>query len=270
MHSVVVVAWDLMSCFSVQRLFGRLRHEYFNMFWKGSAAAFLLVVQCNSFPPPQRWIDVCPTAIRPQQNALNCEVRDFSRSLGSAPIMKTHRSEGYWHIESHSFHQAHAHTQTDTLVSALWTDEPALPLSCTDKCLARLYIVPDFFSLSLFSKQSSSTLQLTNERADLEYICLDLRGSISVGTSTRWTLSVRSWRCALQRPRRTLLRPAQQGGKCDEIKKKRKEKKVRSKDSEWIRSCDHALNLNWDYHPTWQALHDIPVLQEIPVTSCKI
>ena len=44
---------------------------------------------------------------------------------------------------------------------------------------------------------------------------------------------------------------------------------IKSEAREWIRSYDHALNLHWDYHSIWQFLHDIPMLQKIPVSICK-
>lgn len=72
-------------------------------------------------------IDMCPTAtIDSQQKALNCDVLDFSHSLGSVPIMKIHRNEGYWQIQSHYFHQTHTHRYTPLYAVNLHASSPVV------------------------------------------------------------------------------------------------------------------------------------------------
>ena len=115
-------------------------------------------------------IDVHPTAtIESQQKALNCVALDSSHSLGYMPIMKTHRSDGYWQIQSHYFHQTHTHWYTPLYAVNLHASSPVVLshcrqgiYACMDLWLARL-LLSWFFSILAFPNNPAPapTLQMS-------------------------------------------------------------------------------------------------------------
>lgn len=115
-------------------------------------------------------IDVHPTAtIESQQKALNCAALDSSHSLGYVPIMKTHRSDGYWQIQSHYFHQTHTHWYTPLYAVNLHASSPVVLShcrqsihACMDLWLARL-LLSWFFSVLAFPNNPAPapTLQMS-------------------------------------------------------------------------------------------------------------